>query len=153
MQAGGGQNQGAEDAVEIVDHATADEGERRAGGGSRRHDQAAQPVIGRDILRPRPDLQQGAVNVEKIGASSRRRERRQTAGSQGPGTRRQVRHRDVYQTPSLAMDAQGSRFGSGPPFCNNSIEMASGERMKAIWPSRGGLLIVTPAFINLSQVA
>jgi len=34
-------------------------------------------------------------------------------------------------------------------FCNSSIECRSGERMKAILPSRGGRLIVTPIFISL----
>ena len=31
------------------------------------------------------------------------------------------------------------------PVCSSSIEMSSGERTKAMWPSRGGRLMVTPA--------
>jgi NhaB family Na+:H+ antiporter len=42
------------------------------------------------------------------------------------------------------MEAQGSRGGSAPPRCSSSIEMPSGERTKAMRPSRGGRLIVTP---------
>ncbi len=48
---------------------------------------------------------------------------------------------------------QGSCADLAGPFCSSSIEMLSGERMNAMLPSRGGRLIVTPAFISLSQVA
>lgn len=48
-----------------------------------------------------------------------------------------------YQCPILGADNQGSCFGKGSPFCNNSIEILSGERIKAMWPSLGGLLIMT----------
>jgi hypothetical protein len=51
----------------------------------------------------------------------------------------------VYQTPVFAIDAQGSAGSSGAPCCNNSIEILSGVRIKAMWPSRGGRLMVTPA--------
>ena len=55
-----------------------------------------------------------------------------------------------HQLPVLGMEAQGS-FGSRWPSCSSSMEMPSGERMKAMCPSRGGRLMVTPAFINFSQ--
>jgi hypothetical protein len=58
-----------------------------------------------------------------------------------------------YQTPVLGMDAHGSRFGKAAPFCKSSIEILSGERMKAIAPSRGGRLMVTPALMSLSHSA
>ena len=56
-----------------------------------------------------------------------------------------------YQTPVLGMDSQGSCGGSGSPSCSNSIEIASGERTKAICPSRGGRLIVTPPLCRRAQ--
>jgi hypothetical protein len=52
---------------------------------------------------------------------------------------------ESYQTPVLGIDAQGARFGKGAPCCNSSIEILSGERTKAMCPSRGGRLMVTPA--------
>src|SRR5215469_17038792 len=58
-----------------------------------------------------------------------------------------------YHFPLLGIEAQGSFGGRGSPFCRSSIECLSGERTKAILPSRGGRLIVTPAFINFSQSA
>ena len=57
-----------------------------------------------------------------------------------------------YHLPVFGIEAQGYCFGSGLPFCNSSIEMLSGERTKAIWPSRGGRLMTTPLFIRRSQV-
>ncbi len=45
------------------------------------------------------------------------------------------------------------RARSASPFCSNSIEIASGVRMNAMRPSRGGRLMTTPAFCSLSQVA
>jgi len=38
----------------------------------------------------------------------------------------------VYHVPVFSIDAHGSCFGFGPPFCNSSIEMLSGDRMKAM---------------------
>jgi hypothetical protein len=49
-----------------------------------------------------------------------------------------------HQTPVFGIDAQGSIGGSASPSCSSSIEILSGERMKAMRPSRGGRLIVTP---------
>lgn len=49
-----------------------------------------------------------------------------------------------YQCPVFSMEAQGSCLASDGPFCRSSMEMLSGERMKAIFPSRGGRLITTP---------
>src|SRR5712671_7474453 len=65
-------------------------------------------------------------------------------------------HQELYryhQWPVFGIEDHGSAGGFGSPFCNSSIECRSGERMKAILPSRGGRLIVTPIFISLSQVA
>jgi len=53
----------------------------------------------------------------------------------------------------LGIEVQGSLGGSGSPFCSSSIECLSGERTNAMLPSRGGRLMVTPAFISRSQVA
>ncbi len=58
-----------------------------------------------------------------------------------------------YHDPVFGIDAQGSAFGSASPFWSNSTEMLSGERTKAIRPSRGGRWIVTPAFKSLLHSA
>lgn len=68
------------------------------------------------------------------------------AGGLVPGKR-------AYQWPVFGIDAHGSCGGFGSPFCSNSIECRSGERTNAMLPSRGGRLMVTPAFISFSQVA
>lgn len=47
----------------------------------------------------------------------------------------------AHHEPVFAIDAQGS-CGGRCPSCSNSIEIRSGERTKAICPSRGGRLIV-----------
>jgi hypothetical protein len=59
----------------------------------------------------------------------------------------------VHQCPVLGIDIHGSLGASAAPFCKSSIECLSGERTKAITPSRGGRLMVTPVFISLSQIA
>src|ERR1700733_3168838 len=70
------------------------------------------------------------------------------------GTGKQaVRPAAGHHFPILAMEVQGSFGGSGSPFCNSSIECLSGERTNAMEPSRGGRLMMTPAFISLSQSA
>src|SRR5712692_7263263 len=56
-----------------------------------------------------------------------------------------------HHFPVFGMESHGSFGGSGAPFCSSSIECLSGERTKAITPSRGGRLMVTPAFINFSH--
>jgi hypothetical protein len=53
-----------------------------------------------------------------------------------------------HHWPVFGIDAQGSAGARDPPFCSSSIEMLSGERTKAMCPSRGGRLIVTPASIS-----
>ncbi len=57
-----------------------------------------------------------------------------------------------YQLPVFSMLAHGS-CGSRWPSCSSSIEIPSGVRTNAMWPSRGGRLIVTPASISRWQVA
>ena len=58
-----------------------------------------------------------------------------------------------YHEPVLGMLVQGSEGGSAPPACSSSMEMPSGVRTKAIRPSRGGRLIVTPWAMNALQVS
>ena len=53
-----------------------------------------------------------------------------------------------YHSPTFGIEAQGSAFGSGAPCCRISMEMLSGERTNAMWPSRGGRLMVTPPSIS-----
>ena len=67
--------------------------------------------------------------------------------------RRKADDLDHYQTPVFGIDAHGSAGASASPSWSNSTEMLSGERTKAIRPSRGGRLMVTPASINLAQSA
>ena len=59
----------------------------------------------------------------------------------------------IYQWPVFGIDVQGSAGAFGSPFCNSSIECRSGERIKAMLPSRGGRLMVIPIFMRRSQVA
>src|SRR6185295_16168708 len=58
-----------------------------------------------------------------------------------------------HQWPVFCIEAHGSAGGFGSPFCSSSIECRSGERTKAMLPSRGGRLMVMPIFMSLSQVA
>ena len=58
-----------------------------------------------------------------------------------------------HTTHLSTIDAQGSAGSLAPPACNSSIEMLSGVRTKAMCPSRGGRLIVTPASISRWHVA
>ena len=51
---------------------------------------------------------------------------------------------ESHHSPTFSIDAQGSRGGSASPFCKSSMEIPSGDRTNAIWPSRGGRLMVTP---------
>ena len=53
-----------------------------------------------------------------------------------------------HQCPVFPMEDQGWAGGSASPFCSSSTEMLSGERMKAMRPSRGGRLMVTPASMS-----
>ena len=52
--------------------------------------------------------------------------------------------RPDYQLPVFAMDCQGSCGGRAAPACSSSMEIPSGERIKAMCPSRGGRLMVMP---------
>ena len=62
-------------------------------------------------------------------------------------------HIGGYHFPVFCIDFQGSAAGRAAPFWSSSIEMLSGERMKAMLPSRGGRLMVTPAACSLAQVS
>ena len=63
-----------------------------------------------------------------------------------------ARHQ-TYHWPVFGIDAHGSADAFAAPFCNSSMEMLSGDLTKAMRPSRGGRLMVTPAFIKRSQMA
>ena len=58
-----------------------------------------------------------------------------------------------YQLPIFSIEAQGSCGGRASPACNSSIDTLSGERTKAMRPSRGGRLMAMPACLSFSQVA
>jgi len=60
---------------------------------------------------------------------------------------------NAHDVKAMAAAAQGSAGGFASPFCKSSMECRSGERTNAIWPSRGGRLMVMPSFISRSQVA
>ena len=59
----------------------------------------------------------------------------------------------AYHTPTLGAEAQGSAGGNAGPACKSSMEMLSGERTKAMRPSRGGRLMITPASFSRWQRA
>jgi nucleoside-diphosphate-sugar epimerase len=59
----------------------------------------------------------------------------------------------VHHAPVFGMLLHGSSGERAPPFCSSSTEMLSGERTKAMRPSRGGRLIVTPWSIRRRQAA
>ncbi len=78
----------------------------------------------------------------------------QTASGDGKKARyRPSTLRGAYQAPVLPIEAHGSCDCRFSPFCRISIEMPSGERTNAMWPSRGGRLIMTPLSIRCWQVA
>ena len=81
--------------------------------------------------------------------------RRTVAGTPVPAAapRRAGGPSGAYQAPVFGIEAQGSAGSFALPFCSNSIEMPSGERMKAMLPSRGGRLMVTPLSMRLWQSA
>ena len=58
-----------------------------------------------------------------------------------------------HQAPVFCIEAQGSAGALRSPAWSSSMEMPSGERTKAMWPSRGGRLMVTPPSISLWQTA
>jgi hypothetical protein len=59
----------------------------------------------------------------------------------------------TYHEPVFGIEAHGSFGGSAAPRCKSSIEMPSGERTKAMFPSRGGRLIVTPPSMSFLHAA
>src|SRR5690554_4589357 len=59
----------------------------------------------------------------------------------------------THQLPVFSILTQGSLGANGSPFCSNSMETSSGERINAMYPSRGGRLIVTPPACSDSQIA
>ena len=70
-------------------------------------------------------------------------------GRHPPGERSQQQQQGEgvaahHHSPWLGMEAQGSCGRSASPDCRSSMLMPSGERTKAMWPSRGGRLMVTP---------
>lgn len=62
----------------------------------------------------------------------------------------QVPPKVEYSLSDLGRTSAGARCS---PSCKSSSEMLSGVRTKAMWPSRGGRLMVTPAAIRRAQVA
>ena len=58
-----------------------------------------------------------------------------------------------HQCPTLAIETHGSFGVSASPACNSSTEILSGERTKAMRPSRGGRFMVTPPSLNRWHVA
>jgi hypothetical protein len=58
-----------------------------------------------------------------------------------------------HHVPTLGIELQGSFGGRAPPRFKSSMEIPSGDLTKAILPSRGGRLMVSPLFISFSHVA
>ena len=61
--------------------------------------------------------------------------------TQGLPLKSKTRHKTYKQ---IIKNLLNSFISRGFPICSNSIEILSGDRTKAILPSRGGLFIVTP---------
>ena len=76
-----------------------------------------------------------------------------TGNSRFGGGLERPRAAPPHHFPVLGIDFHGSLGGSASPFCRSSMDCLSGERTNAIMPSRGGRLMVTPAFMSLSQTA
>ena len=77
-----------------------------------------------------------------------------SAASAAPAAARRppmARCRPAHQWPVFSMLFHGSAGASGVPACRSSIETLSGLRTKAMCPSRGGRLMVTPACCSVSQ--
>ena len=96
--------------------------------------------------------------IEDLGGTSRAETRSWFAFAR-PGTSGRARPIKTstctvaYQLPVFGIDFQGSAGGRAPPFCRSSMEMLSGERTKAMRPSRGGRLMVTPPARSFSHSA
>ncbi len=91
------------------------------------------------------DLQAGEVVVAVAGKADQGRRIGRATVHKGLGRRHHV--------PVLGIEAQGSAGARGSPFCSSSTETRSGERTKAICPSRGGRLMVMPRACRWAQVA
>ncbi len=108
-----------------------------------------QRVISLEWLAPLT-MRQGWRRRIGTGLRGRRLHPSEPHGRRGAGLRRRpfgkgrLLEREAHQLPVLGIDVQGSAGGSNSPCWMSSIEMPSGERMKAMWPSRGGRLMVTP---------
>ena len=97
-------------------------------------------------------------HIETFGRCGKKSDGRTQLGGSTPklehaSCRSSHTHRSVHHFPVFGIESQGSLGESGAPFCRSSIECLSGERTKAMVPSRGGRLMVTPARISLSQRA
>ena len=79
-------------------------------------------------------------------AGVKKRQRRDEAEQHGESA-------TLHQCPVFSMLAQGSAGALASPACRSSMDMLSGERTKAMRPSRGGRLMVTPLSIRFWQVA
>ena len=77
------------------------------------------------------------------------------ASSARPGLYRRGRGlaADPHHAPTFGIDTHGSAGVSAGPAWSSSMEMPSGERTKAIRPSRGGRLMTTPPSFRRWQVA
>ncbi len=99
-------------------------------------------IDGEDLLIMKESDALGVLEGKALGA-------RRSLMRSSPANARSPAH----HVPMLGIEAQGSCCGSADPFCRISMEMLSGERMKAICPSRGGRLMVMPASRNRWQNA
>ena len=93
------------------------------------------------------ELQKSIESLDK-----RRKEQRKAAGKSLPRQSccqgKRQRGGAYHQCPVFSMLAQGSAGGRLSPACSSSTETLSGERTKAMRPSRGGRLMVTPLSIR-----
>ena len=122
-----------------------------------RADQAQRLRLCRDLGRRHRHLRRDHGARDHLpgqpGMARRQRGGRGDARRQQNPQRQAKAQRARHQWPVLAMLAQGSAGASASPFCNSSTDTLSGERTKAICPSRGGRLMTTPLACKCAQVA
>ena len=123
---------------------------RRSGDARRR------AAVGRARATVRRELRQGRCALERRGDG---------LGAQDDHAARRVGRRlgrrraaaaDAGLTTSCRCSAstpRARRAARRSPACRISIEISSGERTKAMWPSRGGRLIVTPLSLSFPHSA
>ena len=102
-------------------------------------------------LAPRPGIGRSEERPSLDGQGVRKKPMTEDAVRASPLRLNPAPTRRPHHTPVFGIDFHGSAGGRPSPFWISSIEIWSGVRMKAMWPSRGGRLMTIPAFCSFSQ--